>query len=77
MEYSTQMEAARKGIQTKELLHVAKKEHIEPEKLMELVAKGQAIIPANKLHQCIEPCGIGNKLSTKINVNLGDRKSVV
>jgi len=71
MEYSTQMEAARKGIQTKELLHVAKKEHIEPEKLMELVAKGQAIIPANKLHKCIEPCGIGNKLSTKINVNLG------
>lgn len=71
MEYCTQMEAARKGIQTEELLHVAKKEKIEPEKLMELVANGQAIIPANKLHKCIEPCGIGSKLSTKINVNLG------
>jgi len=71
MEYCTQMEAARKGIQTKELLHVAKKEKIEPEKLMELVANGQAIIPANKLHKCIVPCGIGSKLSTKINVNLG------
>ncbi|MCI8563816.1 MAG: phosphomethylpyrimidine synthase ThiC [Lachnospiraceae bacterium] len=71
MEYSTQMEAARKGIQTKELTKVAEKEHMQPEKLMELVAKGQAIIPANKIHTCIEPCGIGNKLSTKINVNLG------
>ncbi len=65
------MEAARKGIQTKELTKVAEKEHMQPDKLMELVAKGQAIIPANKIHTCIEPCGIGNKLSTKINVNLG------
>ena len=71
MEYSTQMEAARKGIQTKELLRVAEKEHMDPAKLMDLVAKGQAIIPANKNHKCIDPCGIGKELKTKINVNLG------
>ena len=48
MEYTTQMDAARKGIQTKELLRVAEKEHMDPAKLMDLVAKGQAIIPAIK-----------------------------
>lgn len=71
MEYTTQMDAARKGIQTPELLRVASKEHMAPNELMELVAEGQAIIPANKLHTCLDPSGIGNRLSTKINVNLG------
>ena len=35
MEYTTQMDAARKGIQTKELLRVAEKEHMDPAKLMD------------------------------------------
>lgn len=71
MEYTTQMDAARKGIQTPELLRVASKEHMAPNELMELVAEGQVIIPANRLHTCLDPSGIGNRLSTKINVNLG------
>lgn len=71
MNYTTQMDAARKGIQTKELLRVAEKEKMNPDDLMKLVAEGKAIIPANKLHTCIDPSGIGKKLSTKINVNLG------
>lgn len=76
MEYTTQMEAARKGIATKELIQVAKNENMEPEILMELVAKGQAIIPANKRHECLKPSGIGNKLRTKINVNLGTSRDM-
>ncbi|MBR1742326.1 MAG: phosphomethylpyrimidine synthase ThiC [Lachnospiraceae bacterium] len=76
MEYTTQMDAARKGIKTKELLAVAEKEKMSPDVLMELVANGQAIIPANKLHTCIEPNGIGKKLSTKINVNLGTSRDL-
>lgn len=71
MEYSTQMEAAGKGIITKELAYVAKNEGMDEKELMELVACGKAIIPANKRHTCIKPSGIGNKLRTKINVNLG------
>ncbi|MDE6615911.1 MAG: phosphomethylpyrimidine synthase ThiC [Lachnospiraceae bacterium] len=71
MEYSTQMEAARKGIITKELAYVAKNEGMEESELLELVACGKAIIPVNKRHTCIKPSGIGNKLRTKINVNLG------
>ena len=43
---------------------------------MDLVAKGQAIIPANKLHTCIDPSGIGKDLSTKINVNLGTSRDL-
>lgn len=71
MEYTTQMDAARKGIITKELLRVAEKENMEPEELRGYVAEGKAIIPANKKHTCIDPSGIGSMLKTKINVNLG------
>lgn len=71
MNYTTQMNAARKGILTKEMELVAKKEQMEPRELMELVAEGRVAIPANKNHTCLEPNGIGAMLKTKINVNLG------
>ena len=44
MEYATQMDAARKGIVTKEMEIVAKKENIDVESLRQLIAKGQVII---------------------------------
>ncbi len=44
------------------------------EDLMPLVASGKVAIPANKLHTCIDPEGIGSMLRTKINVNLGVSK---
>ena len=69
--YKTQMEAARKGIITKEMETVAKKEYRTAEEIRELVAKGQVAICANRLHKCIEPNGVGSMLRTKINVNLG------
>ena len=69
--YSTQMEAAKKGIITPEMEIVAKKEYIDPEELRELVAKGEVAIPCNVRHTAISPEGIGTKMRTKINVNLG------
>ncbi|WP_235843904.1 MULTISPECIES: phosphomethylpyrimidine synthase ThiC [Clostridiaceae] len=72
--YTTQMDAAKKGIITKEMAAVAKEEQIPETELMELVAKGQVVIPANKNHTCLKPHGIGSKLKTKINVNLGTSK---
>ena len=69
--YSTQMEAAKKGIVTPEMEVVAKKEYIDPAELMALVAKGEVCIPCNKNHHSISPEGIGAKMRTKINVNLG------
>lgn len=71
MEYTTQMDAARKGIVTPELKTVAKKEYMEESALMALVAQGKAVIPANKKHTCLNPEGVGSMLRTKINVNLG------
>ena len=71
MDYTTQMDAARKGILTKELGKVAAKEQFEPTELMRLVAEGKVAIPANRKHGCLEPNGIGSMLKTKINVNLG------
>lgn len=52
MEYTTQMDAARKGIFTPEMAKVAEKEHLEPKKLMALMAEGKVIIPCNKVHTC-------------------------
>lgn len=69
--YRTQMEAARKGIITKEMKAVAAKEFRSEEEIRQLVANGQVAICANRLHTCIEPNGVGSMLRTKINVNLG------
>ena len=69
--YTTQMDAARRGIITPEMKAVAAKEYRTEEEIRDLVAKGQVAICANKLHTCIEPNGVGSMLRTKINVNLG------
>ncbi|MBR1592154.1 MAG: phosphomethylpyrimidine synthase ThiC [Ruminococcus sp.] len=69
--YYTQMEAAKMGIITPEMEIVAQKEYITPEELRELVAKGEVCIPCNVNHKSISPEGIGTKMRTKINVNLG------
>jgi len=69
--YTTQMDAARRGILTPELEIVARKEQMRPEELMPLVAEGKVTIPANRLHTCLDAQGIGSMLRTKINVNLG------
>ncbi len=70
-EYSTQMEAARKGIITPEMHIVAAQESREEEWLCAQVAAGKVVIPANHNHAALVPHGVGEGLSTKINVNLG------
>ena len=72
--YTTQMDAARKGIITPEMERVSAYENFDVEELRELVAKGQVAIPANKNHKCLKAYGIGSRLKTKINVNLGTSK---
>ncbi|MDT8718927.1 phosphomethylpyrimidine synthase ThiC [Clostridium sp. 19966] len=74
MKYTTQMDAARKGIITEAMKIVAKKENIEVEKLRSLIAEGKVVIPANKNHKSLSPEGVGEGLRTKINVNLGISK---
>ena len=74
MNYTTQMDAARKGIFTEHMKRVSEKEAMSPEKLMALMAEGKVIIPANKNHKSLQAEGVGEGLSTKINVNLGISK---
>jgi len=74
MNYTTQMDAARKGIITSEMETVAAKEQMRPDKLRDLIAKGKVVVPANRNHKNLDPEGIGEGLRTKINVNLGISK---
>ncbi|ERK29697.1 phosphomethylpyrimidine synthase ThiC [Clostridium intestinale] len=74
MNYTTQMDAAKKGIITKEMEIVAEKEKMNVEELIRLVSEGKIAIPANKNHKNISPEGVGQGLRTKINVNLGISK---
>lgn len=74
MNYTTQMDAAKKGIITNEMEIVAKKEMMDVNLLMEKVAAGRVAIPANKNHSSLDPEGVGEGLRTKINVNLGISK---
>lgn len=69
--YTTQMDAARKGIRTWQMETVAAKEKMPVERLMKLMAEGKAVICANRRHTCLDPEGVGSMLRTKVNVNLG------
>ena len=71
MKYTTQMDAAQKGIVTKEMDTVARKENMPIEQLVKKMAEGKIIIPENKNHKSLDAEGIGEGLRTKINVNLG------
>ena len=51
--YTTQMDAARKGIVTPEMEVVAKKEYRTPEEIRQWVSEGKVAIPANKHHTCL------------------------
>ena len=74
MMYTTQMDAAKKGIITKEMKIVANKESMPEEVLRDKIARGVVAIPANKNHKILSPEGVGEGLKTKINVNLGISK---
>ncbi|MBN1469658.1 MAG: phosphomethylpyrimidine synthase ThiC [Fusobacteriaceae bacterium] len=72
MNYSTQMDAAKKGILTKQMKEVLLEEkHINENWLLEKVASGKIVIPANINHKSIIGKGVGDGLLTKVNVNLG------
>lgn len=72
MREKTQMYYARRGELTKEMSYVAKIEGVNENLVMDEVAKGSIIIPANINHKNLKPMGIGRKLKTKINANIGN-----
>ena len=68
----TQMYYARRGKLTQEMSYVARIEGISENLLIDEVAKGSIIIPANINHKNLKPMGIGRKLKTKVNANIGN-----
>ena len=68
----TQMYYARRGELTKQMSYVAKIEGVSENLVMDEVAKGSIIIPANVNHINLKPMGIGRKLKTKVNANIGN-----
>ncbi|MCK5163216.1 MAG: phosphomethylpyrimidine synthase ThiC [Desulfobacula sp.] len=74
--YTTQMDAARKGILTPQMEQVLENESISQGDLMEKLSLGHIAIPANRNHLNLMAAGVGQGLKTKINVNLGVSKDV-
>ena len=69
----TQIDFARAGQITPQMKEVAECEHRDPEYIRERVADGRIAIPANIVHikKGMRAFGVGEGLSTKVNVNLG------
>jgi len=67
----TQLELARKGVISPQMVQVAEGEKVEAEFIRQGVAGGTIVIPANIKHSNLVPCGIGQGLKTKVNANIG------
>ena len=74
----TQLAFAKRGIITPEMEYVAIRENenrqqvITPEFVLNEIAAGRAIIPANINHPELEPMIIGKNFLTKVNANIGN-----
>lgn len=72
--YTTQMDAARKGIVTPQMKDVLASESISEKDLLTGMAAGEITLPANIHHHGLRGIAIGTGLTTKVNVNLGVSK---
>jgi len=67
---NTQIQKAREGIVTQEIIDVAKQENVNPDWVRNEIAIGRIVIPKNINHD-FPVRGIGKGLRTKINANIG------
>ena len=72
----TLMEEAIRGRVPSSIAQVAGREGIDPEKLARLVAAGRVVIPANICRAELDPVGIGEMLTVKVNINLGTSQNL-
>jgi len=72
----TILEEAKKGRISPQIEAAARREGMEPSKLAGLVAAGRAVVPGNIRREGLLPMGIGEMLTTKVNVNLGTSHSL-
>lgn len=68
----TQLAYARRGEITPEMEYVAIRENVAPEVVVEEIAAGRAVLPANVNHPEIEPMIIGKRFLVKVNANIGN-----
>eukprot|EP00249_Psilotum_nudum_P015563 c25392_g1_i1 orf=596-2671(-) len=68
----TQMYYAKQGVITEEMMFCAARESLQPEFVRSELARGRAIIPANKRHLELEPMIIGRNFLVKVNANIGN-----
>jgi phosphomethylpyrimidine synthase len=68
----TQLAYAKAGVITPEMRFAAAREGVDPELVRSEVARGRAVIPANRRHPEAEPMIIGKKFLVKINANIGN-----
>jgi phosphomethylpyrimidine synthase len=67
----TQLEMARRGNISPEMMRVAELENVSPEFILQGISDGNIVIPANPAHKGLVACGIGCGLKTKVNANFG------
>ncbi|WP_414941587.1 phosphomethylpyrimidine synthase ThiC [Amycolatopsis sp. cmx-11-51] len=71
-EHNTQLGWAKQGVITREMEYIAARERCSPEFVRDEVARGRAVIPANRKHPESEPMIIGKNFLVKINANMGN-----
>ncbi len=73
----TQMEEAKKGRITEDMMLIAERERIRVEDLMKNIAKGYTIILKNVAHENVRPVAIGKGVRVKINANIGTSRDIL
>ncbi|WP_232666231.1 phosphomethylpyrimidine synthase ThiC [Pseudonocardia sp. TRM90224] len=68
----TQLAYAKAGVVTPEMRFIAIRESVDVELVRSEVARGRAVIPANRNHPEAEPMIIGKRFLVKINANIGN-----
>ncbi len=67
----TQLDHARAGIVTEEMMEAVQGEAMDAEALRQLIAEGHAVLPRNRNRSRFKYQAIGKGLLTKVNANLG------
>ncbi|MBI4745156.1 MAG: phosphomethylpyrimidine synthase ThiC [Deltaproteobacteria bacterium] len=73
---STQMEFARQGIITKEMITVAHAEGVTDEYVRDMISTGKVVIP-NNTNRKSRMVGIGKGLRTKVNASIGTSSDII
>ncbi|HHU75823.1 MAG TPA: phosphomethylpyrimidine synthase, partial [Firmicutes bacterium] len=68
---NTQIQRARRGEPTPQIEFVARGENLSVETIMEGLAGGSIVIPANINRRNLQPRGIGRGTRIKVNANIG------